>query len=73
MKPFRSAWLTVFVAVGLLPSASAFAQDYPARPVRIVLGFGAGGTLLAIAAGYGAARLLRQNAETRTSPSGPEP
>jgi tripartite-type tricarboxylate transporter receptor subunit TctC len=43
MKPFRSAWLTVFVAVGLLPSASAFAQDYPARPVRIVLGFGAGG------------------------------
>lgn len=43
MKPFRNALLTAWVAVGLTPSAPAFAQDYPARPVRILVGFGAGG------------------------------
>ena len=43
MKLLRNTLLAVLAAVGLPPSGAAFAQDYPARPVRIVLGFGAGG------------------------------
>jgi len=36
-------WLTVVVAVSLMPLASVSAQDYPARPVRIIIPLGPGG------------------------------
>ena len=35
-------WMTLFVALAALVSAAAAAQDYPNKPVRIVVGFAAG-------------------------------
>src|SRR3954464_4227404 len=32
------------VVLGLLVSADAFAQGYPARPIRMIVGYGAGGS-----------------------------
>jgi tripartite-type tricarboxylate transporter receptor subunit TctC len=41
-RPFTLA-LAAILVVALVPRAPAFAEDYPARPVRIVVPFGAGG------------------------------
>jgi tripartite-type tricarboxylate transporter receptor subunit TctC len=38
----RRQFLRYAAGASLLPAARAFAQSYPARPVRIVVGFGAG-------------------------------
>ena len=38
----RRHFLRYVASASLLPAARAFAQSYPARPVRIVVGFGAG-------------------------------
>ncbi len=59
MKPFLCATLSV---VTLVAAAPAFAQPYPAKPVRIVVGFTAGGVsdIVARAAGQKMAELLGQ-------------
>ena len=45
----RRAWATLFAALALLVAwagtASAVEDDYPARPVRVVVGFGPGATI----------------------------
>jgi tripartite-type tricarboxylate transporter receptor subunit TctC len=41
-RPFTLALAAILVAASV-PRAPAFAEDYPARPVRIVVPFGAGG------------------------------
>ena len=35
--------ITAFLFFGVLAAAAGAAQDWPAKPVRIVVGFGAGG------------------------------
>jgi tripartite-type tricarboxylate transporter receptor subunit TctC len=40
----RLAWvLTIAAALAALPAAAGMAQDYPVRPVRLIVPFGAGG------------------------------
>ena len=38
----RLAWLAVLASLGVIP-ATAPAQNWPAKPVRIIVGFAAGG------------------------------
>src|SRR5690606_37123810 len=42
LHPFKLAAVAAFAALAL-PSAPAVAQDWPTKPVRIMIGFGAGG------------------------------
>jgi tripartite-type tricarboxylate transporter receptor subunit TctC len=40
----QRVWLLIFLlASGIAPAAPAVAQDYPSRPVRVIVPFGAGG------------------------------
>jgi tripartite-type tricarboxylate transporter receptor subunit TctC len=52
----------VIAALGMIASASAIAQDYPSRPVRMIVPFAAGGPadLLARAIGPAISNVLRQ-------------
>ena len=38
---------TAFVFAGLMAAASAAAQPYPAKPVRLIVGYSAGATIAA--------------------------
>lgn len=49
MSHFKQAWQMVLIAILALAGPIAFAQDWPAKPVRIVVPYSAGGSTDAVA------------------------